>query len=52
LEFVCERGHYYEYHRSITTKFMPIEGFVNTINAVNGISWHGNLLLHYERIFN
>ena len=51
VEFICERGNYYEYCRSITDVFHPVTQFIAEINATNGSSWSKNLGLHCERIF-
>jgi len=49
LEFVCERGIHYEYYRSISDKFIPLENFVASISEINGKAKYSNLKLHIER---
>jgi hypothetical protein len=51
IEFVCERGMYYEYFLSAADSFLPISEFLVAINRVNGLSRFKNLSLHIERIF-
>ena len=51
LEFICERGSHNKYYFSITDSFLPLSGFISTINENNGKSKIKNLLLHYERVF-
>lgn len=51
IEFVCERGNYYIYWRSVSDRFFPIESFVENLERINGIHWSQNLGLHWERLF-
>jgi hypothetical protein len=51
IEFVCERGFYYEYFRSISDKYLPLYEFIGNIRKRNNISKLTNLKLHFERIF-
>lgn len=51
IEFVCERGFYYEYFRSISGKYLPLYEFIGNIRKRNNISKLTNLKLHLERIF-
>ena len=51
VSFVCERGRYYEYFMSPANSFLPLIGFVEVINGINGSSRLSNLKLHIERIF-
>ena len=51
IEFVCERGLYYEYFRSISDNFLPLYEFIGNIRIRNNISKLNNLKLHFERIF-
>ncbi len=51
IEFVCERGRYYEYFRSIPDSFLPLCNFISEVRDVNGITRLQNLVLHFERIF-
>lgn len=51
IEFVCERGFYYEYFRSISDKYLPLYEFIGNIRIRNNISKLNNLKLHFERIF-
>ena len=50
IEFVCERGRHYEYHRTYAESFMPRSVFVKGIEDANGQSRLRNLALHWERI--
>ncbi|MBN1571929.1 MAG: hypothetical protein JW984_01895 [Deltaproteobacteria bacterium] len=50
LEFVCERGGFYEYFYSPSDSFFPLANFVKSIERVNGSSLLKNLSLHIERI--
>ena len=49
LDFVCGRGYFKEYYRSISDAFFPVGQYAETINAANGISKWKNLKLHLER---
>lgn len=51
LEFVCGRGRFVEYYRSVSHHLFPLFGFKTVILQVNGQSRMGNLSLHLERIF-
>lgn len=51
LDFICERGKFYEYYRFICNNFFKVENLENQINVVNRISKAKNLKLHLERIF-
>ncbi len=51
LDFVCERGHHYEYHRCPAEQFMPVSGFLERANRENGVSWVRNLKMHASRFF-
>ena len=51
LEFVCERGRFLEYHRSVAPAFFPLEVFTDSAAAENGRSSLHNLRLHLERLF-
>jgi hypothetical protein len=51
LEFVCERGHFHEYHRSVAPSSIPVQPIMTTITGENNVSWRHNLKLHFERLF-
>lgn len=51
IEFVCERGMHYEYYLSPSNSFLPLKGFLVSINKINDESKWKNLGLHIERIF-
>lgn len=51
LEFVCERGHSYEYFRSVADNFIPVESIRRDVEKANGIHWSTNLSMHLERVF-
>lgn len=51
IEFICERGHHYEYYISPSSKFIPLVGFVTDIEKSNGVSKLKNLGLHVDRVF-
>jgi len=51
VEFVCGRGVFREYHRSVADEFMPLGPYVGTVDSENGRSKWGNLKLHCERIW-
>jgi DNA repair protein RadC len=51
INFVCERGMYYQYWRSISNTFLQISNYSNEIMALNGKSWFGNFNLHWNRLF-
>ena len=51
LAFICERGHFYEFMRSISDRFLPLEMFLDEINFQNGKSVFHNFNLHKELFF-
>ncbi len=51
IEFVCERGKFYEYFFSTADTFFPLTGFVSKLHEVNGKTRLKNLTLHIERCF-
>jgi hypothetical protein len=51
LEFVCERGHHYEYFLSPTESFYPVSIYLTQLENENGETKSKNLLLHFERVF-
>lgn len=51
IEFICERGHHYEYYISPSIKFLPQKNFISDIEKTNNISRFKNFKLHVERIF-
>ena len=51
IEFVCERGHHYQYFARYADSFMPQQVFHEQVEQEHGHSWYGNLDLHCERLF-
>ena len=51
IEFVCERGHHYQYFARYADSFMPQQAFYEQVQEENGRSWYGNLDLHCQRLF-
>lgn len=51
VEFICERGNYYQYYSSYASSFFIIEKFQAEIESINGGSIKKNLSLHMELIF-
>lgn len=51
VEFVCERGRFYEYLLCPSDIFSPLSEFILALNNANGSSKFKNLSLHFERIF-
>ena len=51
VEFVCGRGRFVQYHRSVSDQAFPIGGFKSDILRVNGKSSMENLRLHLDRLF-
>lgn len=51
IEFVCERGAFVEYFRSISDSFAPVAFFAKDICAINGRDKWTNLSLHLERVW-
>lgn len=51
VDFVCGRGRFVQYHRSVSDQAFPVGGFKSDILRVNGKSRMGNLRLHLERLF-
>ena len=51
IEFVCERGHHYEYYLSPSDSFYPVTIYLDEINKENGRTKSKNLALHFERVF-
>ena len=49
LDFVCGRGYFKEYYRSISDAFFPAQQFVPSIRSANSTSKWQNLKLHLER---
>ncbi|MBI2817096.1 MAG: hypothetical protein HYX72_09170 [Acidobacteria bacterium] len=51
IEFVCGRGEFVEYFRSIADAFLPVDQFAQAIRFTNGITKSRNFTLHLERLF-
>jgi hypothetical protein len=51
IEFVCERGHHYEYFLSPSDSFYPVSIYQNEVKNANEKTKSRNLLLHFERVF-
>lgn len=51
IEFICERGHHYEYYISPSIKFLPQKDFISDIEKNNNVSRLKNFKLHVDRIF-
>lgn len=51
LEFICERGKYYEYYLAPADSFSPLKEIIAKIQEVNGSTKIRNLFLHIERLF-
>jgi hypothetical protein len=51
LDFVCERGSHYEYHRCAAEQFLPVTEFLERARSENGTSWLTNLKMHVGRFF-
>ena len=51
IEFVCERGSFFEYYFAPCESFYPVKGFIYTVRKANGKSKLTNLSMHVERIF-
>jgi hypothetical protein len=50
FEFVCGRGMFHEYHRSVADSFLPVAGFRQKLAQENGQARLLNLALHLERL--
>ena len=51
VEFICERGNYYQYYSAYAPDFFIVEKFQGEIESINGGSIKKNLSLHMELIF-